>query len=196
MRRRDTLCLLFPSVGMFSRNNNKHNLCAYLICTFFFSFFGGGSLAPCSCNASFNTWQTMNVRSFAGWCGIRSRIPLDMHHQVCSIFWTIVVSVSWKESLGVRQKSVRFGFSLLSKPGHMPLVPITFLLPDLSTEQIILIHMAEYYLQCCLQGNLKRRRPVGSDRWSDHSGQLIQRSLNWGLVIPGYHKAVLGGLWK
>ncbi len=46
-----------------------------------------------------------------------------------------------------------------------PLVPITLLLPDLSAEQIILIHMAEYYLQCCLQGNLKHRRPAGSDRW-------------------------------
>lgn len=46
-----------------------------------------------------------------------------------------------------------------------PLVPITLLLPDLSAQQIILIHMAEYYLQCCLQGNLKHRRPVGSDRW-------------------------------
>lgn len=174
MRRRDTLCLLFPSVGMFGRNNNKHNLCAYLICTFFFSFsfFDGGSLAPCSCNVSFNTWQTMNVRSFAGWCCIRSRIPLDMHHQVCSIFWTIVVSVSWKESLGVRQKMYGSVSACFLNLAICPLVPITFLLPDLSAEQIILIHMAEYCLQCCLQGIWSTGdlfvQTVGS-QWSTHS---------------------------
>lgn len=58
-----------------------------------------------------------------------------------------------------------------------PLVPITFLLPDLSAEQIILIHMAEYCLQCCLLGIWS----TGSLSWFrllGHSGQLIQRSLN------------------
>lgn len=35
VRRRDTLCLLFPSLGVFGTNNNKHNLCARLIRMFF-----------------------------------------------------------------------------------------------------------------------------------------------------------------
>lgn len=60
-----------------------------------------------------------------------------------------------------------------------PLVPITLLLPDLSAQQIILIHMAEYYLQCCLQGNLKHRlvQTVGS-QWSSHSEVFKLRSGN------------------
>ncbi len=67
-----------------------------------------------------------------------------------------------------------------------PLVPITLLLPDLNAEQIILIHMAEYYLQCCLQGNLKHRlvQTVGS-QWSTYP--LVR-------VIPQHQKAVLRGL--
>lgn len=40
MRRRDTLCLLFPSLGVFSTNNNKHNLCARLIRTLFWFWRG------------------------------------------------------------------------------------------------------------------------------------------------------------
>lgn len=152
--------------------------------TFFSFIFDGESLAPCSYNASFNTWQTMNVRSFAGWCCIRSRIPPDMHHQVCSIFWTIVVSVSWKESLGVRQKSVRFGFSLLSKPGHMP--PCAYYLTppwsERSTDNTY--PYGRILLTMLLTGESEAQaacwfRPLG------HSGQLIQRPLNWGPVIPG-----------
>lgn len=58
------------------------------------------SLMLCCCKASFNTWQTMNVRSFTGWCVIESRISLDVHHQVCGVFWPIVVSVSSSTLLG------------------------------------------------------------------------------------------------
>ncbi len=65
-------------------------------------------------------------------------------------------------------------------------MPITLLLPDLNAEQIILIHMVEYYLQCCLQGNLKHRlvQTVGS-QWSTYP--LVR-------VIPQHQKAVLRGL--
>lgn len=58
------------------------------------------SLALCSCKASFNTWQTMKVRSFTGWCVIGSQIPLDVHHKVCSVFRQIAISVSSTVLLG------------------------------------------------------------------------------------------------
>lgn len=37
VRRKATHCLLFPRLGMFNTNNNKHNLCAHLIRPFFLS---------------------------------------------------------------------------------------------------------------------------------------------------------------
>lgn len=160
MRRRDTLCLLFPSVGMFSRNNNKHNFCASLICTFFFSFF------------------------FFMTGGVWRHVPA-MHLLTPDRQWMwghsqggAVLGLGFLSTCIIRYAAF-FGRSLYLFHGRSrwawdrraygsvsacflnlaicPLVPITFLLPDLRAEQIILIHMAEYCLQCCLQGNLKHR---------------------------------------
>lgn len=128
----------------------------YVLVLSFFFFFRWGNLASSACKASFNTWQTMNVRSFAGWCCIGLRFLSTCIIRYAVFFGRLLYLFHGRSRWAWDRREYGSVSACFLNLAICPLVPITLLLPDQSAE--ILIHMAEYYLQCCLKGNLKHMR--------------------------------------